>query len=491
MKFKRTITLAILAAVLSANLVACVAEKDPNKDPNQTYTDANGNVVTQGPREDPNTDPAKLEYTNVSKTVYVKKKSTLKPIDSKEKSITLEAPARLECFAQSTDKSAEWLKVRYDGVEYYIARGRTTDDDVEADNFVSVNNEEMTVCVDSTSVRKYPSAESFSDILTYAKKGEKVTVVGKNVEKKWYKVKYTSGSKSYEGYIKYSSLSEDYSKKFTVLATRKTVYVISEKTANLRYEPIPSENGQGGGKLVESNGVDRGTTLTAIAEGEVNGLSWYKVLYKKDDNTPSVECYIAKSEVSENRPDAGYSMDELIAKYGFTKFSEPVKAYATANGQSTEIFIRESPSTDVKNLGTVKELTIYAYGDGLDKESIWCLVVSTDGKMGFSAYNYLTLNPDGKTMNPPKISLEYHMSFLLRNYTKFTKVQTPFSKTAKNTGASLYRDPSGKSEKLVKTISKGTSVMVVAEGKGNNEVDSYYIVEVDGAYYFALQSAFN
>ena len=43
MKFKRTVTLAILAAVLSANLVACVAEKDPGKDQNQTYTDENGN----------------------------------------------------------------------------------------------------------------------------------------------------------------------------------------------------------------------------------------------------------------------------------------------------------------------------------------------------------------------------------------------------------------------------------------------------------------
>ena len=101
MKFKRTVTLAILAAVLSANLVACVAEKDPGNDPNQTYTDENGNRVTQA--IDPNSDPSKEGYTNVSKTVYVRKKSTLKPVDSKEKSVTLEAPTKLECFAQSTE----------------------------------------------------------------------------------------------------------------------------------------------------------------------------------------------------------------------------------------------------------------------------------------------------------------------------------------------------------------------------------------------------
>ena len=100
MKFKRTVTLAILAAVLSANLVACVAEKDPGN-PNQTYTDENGNRVTQA--IDPNSDPSKEGYTNVSKTVYVRKKSTLKPVDSKEKSVTLEPPTKLECFAQSTE----------------------------------------------------------------------------------------------------------------------------------------------------------------------------------------------------------------------------------------------------------------------------------------------------------------------------------------------------------------------------------------------------
>ncbi len=481
MKFKRTITLAILAAVLSANLVACVAEKDPNKDPNQTYTDANGNVVTQGPREDPNTDPAKLEYTNVSKTVYVKKKSTLKPIDSKEKSITLEAPARLECFAQSTDKSAEWLKVRYDGVEYYIARGRTTDDDIDEESFVSCD-EEMTVCKESAKLRKYPSDATFSTELAYLKKGDKVEVVAKSTEKKWYKVKYTNGSKTVTGFVGFSALSEDYSKKFTNLPASKTVYVISESKANLRLEPIP---GQDGGTIVGGDGVPRGTELTAVAEGNVNGLSWYMVYYKKDAGSASVKCYVAKSEVSEIRPDSGYTLDELLEKYkkiGYVEFSTPIIAYPYQNS----INVRETPSASGKLVEPVElpsSLTLYAYGESLSGGATWCLVKTQNGKIGFAWYDSLTLDSTGKTLTGIPLSLDH----LLDVY-NFTEVS--LTKEAK-VELKLWSEPNGEENKVVKKVTKGTSVKIVAQGKDANNVDAYYIVEVDNVYYFALQSAFN
>lgn len=475
MKFKRTITLAILAAVLSANLVGCVKEKEPN-DPSQTYTDEYGNHVTKKLAEDPISDPSKADYTTVSKMVYVRKKSTLTPVDKDNKSLTLEAATRLDCFAQST----EWYKVKYNNVEYYIARGRTTDDDVEAKNFVACN-EEMTVCVDSASVRKYPSAEDFSTILTYAKRDEKVTVTGKNVEKKWYKVKYTSGSKSYEGYIKYSSLTEDYSKKFTPI-TEKTVYVVSENMANLRLTPVPSENGQGGGTIVGGNGVPRGTALTAVAEGTVNGVSWYKVYYKKDAGSGSIECYVAKSEVSEVRPDGGYTMEELIEKYKYTKFSSEITAYPYQNS----INVRETPSGNGKLVETVQlpsSLTLYAYGESLSGGATWCLVKTKDGKIGFAWYDSLTLDSTGKTLSNIPLSLDHLLSVY-----KFTR--TSATKTA-SVEVKLWSEPSGDENKVVKKISQGTSVTVVAEGKGTNGRDGYYIVEVEGTYYFALQSAFN
>ena len=476
MKLKRTITLAILAAVLSANLVACVAEKDPGNDPSQTYTDEHGNRVTQA--LDPSSDPAKSEYTNVSRTVYLKKKSTLKPIDSKGKSITLEAPAKLECFAQST----EWYKVKYEGVEYYISRGRTTDDDIEEKTFVSCN-EEMTVCVDSVSIRKYASAEKeFSTALTYAKKGDKVEVIAKSTEKKWYKVKYTDGSKSVTGFVTFSSLSEDYSKKFTNLPSEKKVYVISENMANLRLEPIPSENGQGGGTIVGGNGVPRGTELTAVAEGNVNGVSWYKVYYKKDAGSASIECYVAKSEVSEVRPDGGYTMDELIDKYHYTRFSAEITAYP----YQSSINVRETPSGSGKLVETVSvpsSMTLYAYGKSLSGGATWCLVKTANGKIGFAWYDSLTLDSTGKTMSSIPLSLEHLLSVY-----NFTRVS--MTKTAK-VELKLWSEPSGDENKVVKKVAKDTSVTIVAEGKGTNGRDGYYIVEVDGINYFALQSAFN
>ena len=488
MKFKRTVTLAILAAVLSANLVACVAEKDPGN-PNQTYTDENGNRVTQA--IDPNSDPSKEGYTNVSKTVYVRKKSTLKPVDSKEKSVTLEPPTKLECFAQST----EWYKVRYEGVEYYISRGRTTEDDIEEKTFVSCN-EEMTVCVSSTTVRKYPSAEDFSSVVTYAEKGTKVQVVAKSTEKKWYKVKYTKNSTTIEGFIKFSSLSEDYSKKFTNLSQPKTVYVISESKANLRLEPIPSENGVGGGTIVGGDGVPRGTKLTAIAEGNVNGMSWYKVRYDKEDGTATITCYVAKSEVSEIKPDGGYTLEELLEKYkktGYVELSTPITAYPYQNS----IHVRETPSPSGKEVEPVQlpnSLTVYAYGNSLSGGATWCLVKTQSGKIGFAWYDSLTLDSTGKALSNIPLSLDH----LLNVYSEYKFTKTTTTKTATKE-VLLWAEPAGASSRVVKKLSSGAEVKIVAVSPEwiEYEVDNvtyggyYYIVEVDGINYFALQSAFN
>ena len=55
----------------------------------------------------------------------------------------------------------------------------------------------------------------------------------------------------------------------------------------------------------------------------------------------------------------------------------------------------------------------------------------------------------------------------------------------------LWSEPSGDENKVVKKVEKNTSVTIVAQGKGTNGRDDYYIVEVEGTYYFALQSAFN
>ena len=413
----------------------------------------------------------------ISKTVYVRKKSTLKPLDNKEKPLTLEPPTKLECFAQST----EWYKVKYEGVEYYIFRGRTTEDDIEEKTFVPCS-EEMTVCVDSVNIRKYPSVEDFSTVVTNAKKDAKVEVIAKSSVKKWYKVNYTDGFKKVTGFVKFSSLSEGYSKKFTKLSQEKKVYVVSENMANLRLEPIPSENGQGGGTIVGGCGVPRGTELTAVAEGNVNGVSWYKVYYKKDADSLTIECYVAKSEVSEVKPDGGYTMEELITKYHYTRFSTEITAYP----YQSSINVRETPSASGKLVETVSlpnSLTLYAYGESLSGGATWCLVKTQNGKIGFAWYDSLTMDSTGKTMSNIPLSLDH-----LLNVYNFTRVS--LTKTAK-VEVKLWGEPSGDINKVVRKIAKGSAVTIVAQGIGANGRDGYYIVEVDGTYYFALQSAFS
>ena len=74
MKLKRTLTIAILAAVLSANLASCVADKNP-ADTMETYTDDNGGRDTLPIK--PTDDPSKVEFETVSKTVYVSVKTKM------------------------------------------------------------------------------------------------------------------------------------------------------------------------------------------------------------------------------------------------------------------------------------------------------------------------------------------------------------------------------------------------------------------------------
>lgn len=203
--------------------------------------------------------------------------------------------------------------------------------------------------------------------------------------------------------------------------------------------------------------------------------------YKKDAGSASIECYVAKSEVSEVKPDGGYTMEELITKYHYTRFSTEITAYP----YQSSINVRETPSPSGKLVETVtaSSLTLYAYGESLSGGATWCLVKTQNGKIGFAWYDSLTMDSTGKTMSSIPLSLDHLLSVY-----NFTKVS--LTKTAK-VDLKLWSEPSGDENKVVKKVAKDTSVTIVAQGKGTNGRDDYYIVEVDGINYFALQSAFN
>lgn len=485
MKFKRTITLAILAAVLSANLASCVAEKDQNKEPNQTYTDENGNVVTQQ-EKDPQNDPAKDKYEDVVKTVYISEKnSSLQRVDGKGKNVSVEIATELSVIGQST----KWYKVTYEGEEYYISRGRTTDDDLGEKTFDPCNK--TMYVTESVNVRPYPSIKKFSAAIGDRAKGDEVKVIKQSTEVGWSKVEYTNNGKTVQGFIKTRYLTtnptgqQNFAENFTNFAEPKTVYVTAETKLNLRETPyLPDDDGEGGGTIVDGDGVPRGKSLKAIAEGNVDGTDWYKVIYEPEDKSkPVVECYGVKKYLSETMPSDTVDPEELIRAYNFKKFDSERTVYTV----DSSVNVRNIPSKEDKNsiviriVTTGQKMTAIAYGKSTTSDFLWCLVKLDDGKYGFASYDYLTTDKDGKK-SPIPLSLES----LIAEY-GFTQV-TSQQKTVSDNGVVLRSSPNTKAIAL-STKPKGATLEIVAEGRADN--NDWYIVKSDNMYYFALKRSFN
>lgn len=479
MKLKRTITLAILAAVLSANLASCVASRDPqDTDTSPIYVDTGKNNLPVAP-----TDKASdATYETISKTVYARQKSTLQRVGNEGETVTVEITAELTCTAQSTN----WYKVLYQGAEYYIARGRTTEDDLGEKTFTTCDKT-MYVNSDGVNVRPYPSLDNFSAPIAQKSLGDSVKVIAQSTSTGWSKVEITVGKETKRGFIKTSLLTtnatgeKDYEKAFTAFATPKTVYIDVESTLNLRKTPyLPDdESGEGGGIIVGGKGVPRGTALEAIAEGTVNGTRWYKVLYQPSPAEPKVECYAVAKYLSETKPSDSVDPETLIAQYQFTKFDAEITAFPVDNS----VNVRSAPSSSgtlVKSVSKGESMKAIAYGKSTSSDYLWCLVKLSDGKYGFASYEYLTTLSTGEK-SPLPLSLEAMISSY--GLTKLTE-----TKTNSNYEVKLWSTPDGNAT-AVKTLPKNSSISIVAKGKvGNND---WYLVSVEGAYYFALQSAFN
>ena len=475
MKFKKTITLAILAAVLSANLASCVAKRDP-QDTDEVYTtDANGNSnLPVNPTNDPSTD----NFETVSKTVYASQKSDLQKVGSTSEKVSVEVATELTVTAQSKT----WYKVSYGGAEYFIARGRTTEDDLGEKTFISCN-ETMYISEKVVNIRPYPSTGSYSAPIATKALGESVKVIKRSTSTGWSKVEFTKDGKTVQGFISSDCLTtnptgeKDYEKYFTDFATPKTVYVVAESKLSLRETPyLPNDNNEGGGTLVGGEGAPRGTELTAVAEGTVNGVTWYKVKYKPSPSDPVVTCYGVKKYLSETKPSDAVDPAELIQRYNFTRFDTEIPAYAV----DSSVNVRDIPSSNgglIRSVTSGQKMYAVAYGKSTSSDYLWCLVRLEDGKYGFASYDYLTVRSDGK-----RSPLSLPLDAMIKNYglTQMSETKTSQHETK------LWSSPDG-SATPVMTKAAGTSFDVVARGKvGDNE---WYLVRVDGVYYFALQSA--
>lgn len=479
MKLKRTLTIAILAAVLSANLASCVADKNP-ADTMETYTDDNGGRDTLPIK--PTDDPSKVEFETVSKTVYVSVKTNLEKVNNREDKVAVAIATELTVTAQSK----YWYKVSYSGAEYFISRGCTTVDDLAEKTFTACDKT-MYINSDGVNVRPYPSLESFSDPITQKTLGEQVRVIKQSTQTGWSKVEFTQSGKTVQGFVKTSLLTsnptgeKDYEKQFTALATPKTVYVVAESQLALRKTPyLPDdENGSGGGIIVGGKGVPRGTAVTAIAQGSVNGVEWYKVEYQPSPSDPVTVCYGVKKYLSETKPSDSADPEALIKDYNFTKFDGEITAYPVGKSVNVRNIPTTSNSTVVSTVTTGEKMFAIAYGKSTTSSYIWCLVRLEDGKYGFASYEYLTISADGKK-NPLPLSLDAMIS-------SYGLERISETKTSKY-DTKLWSSPDGEATPVL-TKPSGTSFEIVAKGRvGSN---NWYLVKLENVYYFTLQSAFN
>ena len=181
MKLKRTLTVMILAGLLTAGLSSCVVKPDEGEATggSEPYyeqpTTPNGNSTLP---IQPTTDPSSVVYTVVNETVYTVSSASLKPVSAPNDAtqmITLGQITEMTRVGLGT----VWSKVNYAGIEYYVATALLTTDDIAEKTFTATTKA-LYVNTGSVNVRSYPSAENFSAKIGNRKLDDQVNVIAEN-----------------------------------------------------------------------------------------------------------------------------------------------------------------------------------------------------------------------------------------------------------------------------------------------------------------------
>ncbi len=498
---KKTVSLMILAGLLTAGLASCVVKGD-NGDNNLPDGGEPNYEITTGTTDNtvpgiPNvTDPTQVQYIAADEVVYVASAggTTLKLVADVTQTKNLSQLTEL----RRVGKSSNWCKVVYEEQEYYVTTASLTEADIGEKTFVACNPvEEMYVTANTLFVRKYPSSEAFSEKLGAGLiRGTKVTVLAKNGS--WSKIAFDgNGDKGY-AYVSSAYLSadpnatvvDDYLKYFEALEVSTTMYV-STDAANIREKPYVDDRGT----IVVKDGLPKGTAVKVIAKGIVENRNWCMVEWT--ENSVNKTCYIAADCLSVTASGMGATLDQMLIVYPELELFDGNKTlYISAEsvrGRSTPTLMKNEDGTDntVKFYGKAEAVTAVAVGTikcqddkGEPIELAWCLVHDDTNGYHFVAFSYLTPNADGTPAAP---SLET----LLDAY-KFTQTSSEISmKTTQSTPVFASPEKTGTSD-IVKTLDANTTVVVVARGTTTDGFtkNDWYIIRFEDSYYFATQARF-
>ena len=479
-KMKRTVSLMILAGMLTAGLASCVVkggsentgEVPTGTQPIYDITTDSGESTTAPA---PTNDPTQVNFTAVDDVVYVASASApLKLASDTTQTKNLTQFTELHRIG----KSAGWYKVEHEEQVYYVLPKYITEDDIGEKTFVACDKTLYTT--DDLKIRPYASInDDFAEALTTVKKATEVKVVAQSELKGWSKVEVVYEGTTYNGFMgtKYLTTEEsgeenDFSMLFTLLDEPVELYVsVGKVTVRER----PYMDGLYKGELTEN------TAVKVLAKGTVEGREWCAIEYK----TASYETmnYFVSADCLSP---VGGSVEQLLAFYDqLEKFAEPKTFYISAdkvNVRRTPAVIEGNVAETVYKTNQVKAIAMGAFAESDGSTTTWCLVETASGKYGFISYKYLTSNSDG-TPAPAVLDL----SFLLEKYGFTATTETNMKFKVGDSG--LYGEPTTKVDP--KKLAEGTVVKVVAQGETTTVFgtkNGWYIVEYQGYYYFALQT---
>ncbi len=485
---KRTVSLMILAGMLTAGLASCVVKGDGEGSGEVPSGSEPVYQITTGSSEEnnptaPTDDPTQVAYTAVDDYVYVSTASAAVKLVS---DVT-----QTKNLAQLTElhrvgKASNWCKVEYEGQEYYIRTKMLTTDDIGEKTFTAPAEAKTLYNMGTVNVRKYASSDNnFSTVLaTTGADATPVTVVSESALKGWTKVKVTVENKEYEGfmYTKYLTTNatgeaDDYDQHFTALSPNPEMYV---SVGQVAVRERPYKDGS------EKEVLKKNASVTVLAKGTVEGMEWCAIKCV-NEHGQNVAYYVASDCLSV----VGGSVDQLLSFYDKLEKFDTVKTFYVSgdkvNVRSTPAIV-EGNDNVVKTLYKTNEVKAHAMGvfqsENGSSSMTWCLIEDGNGGYGFISYGYLTNNPDGTPA--PAVT---DVNFLIEKY-GFTAVSGDVTMKFNLDKSGLFSEPA--TTGTCKKLAKGTELKIVAEGEiaGNYGLtNEWYIVQYENNYYFALKNA--
>lgn len=487
---KKRILAILLAALMTASLSACVQsnKRPPLDNPGSSGTESNQ------VRDPDVTDPiVTVTWSDKNDQVFIiKANTTLTPVEEGKSPIKATLLEQLERKQISSDNKKSI--VEKDGVLYTVNNDNITNEDLTGAGFAGCD-EVMYVKhdVDVLNLRPYASSDnSISPSQGTLTKGDAVKVVAKG--EKWCKIEVLNPETQEPVYyfvsLEYLSVNNDgpvdYTQFFVACDPTVVMYVYNVadgQGVNLRTSPSAENNTNVAG------GVMKDSPVTVLAKGTGDYASWYYVRVA-NATVPGMsqtysEYYINASYLTEEKPIL--TLEELIAKYGFTAGEKTL--YATGS-----INVRKTPVVEEGNIvlpGLTKGKQVKVVASGLVEGQLWSIIEHNTGtvespKIGYyfvrGSYEFLTTDPSGEILPT--------LEGIIAEYPTFSMIteKTVYANTKTYGFDSIVKAPTVDDEKV--TIAASTSFVAVAEGSLHG-ADWYIVRDTEGKFYFVFAEFFD